>query len=159
MGGEIPFGQWRVTDIVKDSVERFRETRLKAGAGVVGVNRSLRTLRALFNWAIGAGHLEATPFKRAGVVVVKLEKELECLKAEALKKAAALSEERHKAAKTLEERIREELAGLNMAGVRFKVEFEAAKGEFGLNGAGCDEVCSMCGKYCAMKVVNEYLRK
>ncbi|MHB0912007.1 MAG: phosphomethylpyrimidine synthase ThiC [Armatimonadota bacterium] len=24
---------------------------------------------------------------------------------------------------------------------------------------GCDEVCSMCGKYCAMKVVDEYLHK
>ena len=74
-GGEQALGRWRVADIVKDTIERFRETRLKAGVGVVGVNRSLRSLRALFNWGIGAGHIERTPFKQQGVVVVKLAKE------------------------------------------------------------------------------------
>ncbi|SHI08089.1 DNA replication and repair protein RecN [Sporobacter termitidis DSM 10068] len=72
--------------------------------------------------------------------LAKLEKELEALKADAQKKAAALSEKRKKAAKTLEERIRAELSDLSMAGVRFKVEFEDVRAEFGLNGAGCDEV-------------------
>jgi DNA repair protein RecN (Recombination protein N) len=72
--------------------------------------------------------------------LVKLEKELEILKADAQKKAAALSEKRRKAAKALEGRILEELRDLNMAGVRFQVEFEDAKGEFGLSGTGCDEV-------------------
>lgn len=70
----------------------------------------------------------------------KLEKELENLKADALKKAETLSKKRQAAAKALEERIKEALFGLNMAGVRFKVEFEKAKGEFGLSSAGCDEI-------------------
>lgn len=70
----------------------------------------------------------------------KLEKELEGLKADAVIKADVLSQKRQAAAKALEERIKEELAGLNMAGVRFKVEFEKAKGEFGLSSSGCDEI-------------------
>ena len=72
--------------------------------------------------------------------VLKLEKELERLKTNALAKAATLSEKRREAAARLEERIREELSGLNMAGVLFRVEFADVKGEFGLNGAGRDEV-------------------
>ena len=70
----------------------------------------------------------------------KLQKELETLKAGAVKAAAGLSEKRRAAAKKLEERIREELSGLSMAGVRFQVEFEEVRGEFGLNAAGCDEL-------------------
>lgn len=72
--------------------------------------------------------------------LIKLEKELEALKTEAASQARLLSGKRQKAAKALEERIKEELAGLNMAGVRFKVSFEETNGEFGLNGTGCDEV-------------------
>lgn len=74
-GGDKALGGWRVADIVKDTCERLREVRLKDGTGIVGVNRSLRSLRALFNWGIGAGHVESTPFKRQGVVVVTLDKE------------------------------------------------------------------------------------
>ena len=72
--------------------------------------------------------------------LIKFEKKLETLKAGALDKARALSEKRRAAAKTLEKRIKHELGGLNMAGVSFEVAFENAKGEFGLNDAGCDEV-------------------
>jgi DNA repair protein RecN (Recombination protein N) len=72
--------------------------------------------------------------------LTKLQNELETLKASAVKAATGLSEKRRTAAKKLEERIREELAGLSMAGVRFQVEFEEARGEFGLNAAGCDEL-------------------
>jgi DNA repair protein RecN (Recombination protein N) len=72
--------------------------------------------------------------------LTKLQNELETLKASAVKAATGLSEKRRTAAKKLEERIREELVGLSMAGVRFQVEFEEARGEFGLNAAGCDEL-------------------
>jgi DNA repair protein RecN (Recombination protein N) len=72
--------------------------------------------------------------------LVKLEKELEQLKESAVKKARDLSDKRREAAARLEERIKAELSGLNMAGVRFQVEFDAVGGEYGLNGAGCDEV-------------------
>ncbi len=33
--GEGPLGDWRVTDVVTDTVERFREIRRAAGAGLV----------------------------------------------------------------------------------------------------------------------------
>ncbi len=72
--------------------------------------------------------------------LVKLEKELESLKKDALHKASILSGKRQTAAISLEERIKTELAGLNMAGVRFKVEFTEVKGEIGMNGTGCDEI-------------------
>ena len=72
--------------------------------------------------------------------LVMLGKEQNALRAEAVKQAEGLSEKRHAAAKTLEGRIREELSDLSMAGVQFEVVFEKAKGVFGLNGAGCDEL-------------------
>lgn len=74
-GGALAFGDWRIADIVTDTVERFREVRRAAGVGVVGVNRTLGSLRALFNWTIGAGYLEQSPFNRGPVAVVKLPKQ------------------------------------------------------------------------------------
>jgi integrase len=75
-GQAIPFGEWRVSDIVTDSIERFREARRAAGAGLGGTNRVLSALRALFNWALKVGYVEATPFRRAGVPVVSLLREI-----------------------------------------------------------------------------------
>jgi DNA repair protein RecN (Recombination protein N) len=82
--------------------------------------------------------------------LIKLEKELERLKADAAVKAAVLSDKRKKAGAVLEERIREELRDLNMAGVRFQVEFDTVKNEtvkidtvnggIGFNASGCDEI-------------------
>lgn len=74
-GGRAPFGDWRLTDIVTDSVMRYAEARRAAGAGVGGTNRSLSRLRALLNWALKAGYLDQTPFKRSSVTVVKLSRE------------------------------------------------------------------------------------
>jgi integrase len=74
-GERIPFGSFRLTDIVTDTVERYREARRVAGAGLGGTNRSLSRLRALLNWGVKVGYLEATPFKRASVTVVKLSRE------------------------------------------------------------------------------------
>ena len=72
--------------------------------------------------------------------LIQFEKELERLKEDTLGKAQALSEKRKAAAKTLEKRIKQELSGLNMAGVAFEVDFAPARGEFGLDESGCDEV-------------------
>ena len=73
----------------------------------------------------------------------KLEK-LESEFAECLRNAAVLAEKltelRKESAVKLEGRVREELAQLNMPGVEFAVEFGAARGEFGLDATGCDEV-------------------
>jgi integrase len=73
-GGSATFGSWPLADIVTDTVERFREVR-RQQTGVVGVNRLLGILRALYNWAVRVGYVDRTPFKRNGEVVVKLEDE------------------------------------------------------------------------------------
>jgi integrase len=75
--GSLAFGDWPITDVVSDTVEQFREARLTAGKGVVGTNRALGVLRALWSWAVRAGHVDATPFRRHGEVVVKLDKAAE----------------------------------------------------------------------------------
>ncbi len=74
-GGHAPFGEWKIADIVTDSILRFREVRRGQGAGIVGTNRHLGTLRAMFNWAIGAGYVESSPFLRGTKAVVTLAKE------------------------------------------------------------------------------------
>jgi integrase len=74
-GGRAPFGEWPVVEIVADTVERYREARRAAGAGPGGTNRSLSRLRAVLNWGVRVGYLDATPFKRATVTVVKLSPE------------------------------------------------------------------------------------
>ncbi len=74
-GGHAPFGEWKIADIVTDSILRFREVRRGQGAGIVGTNRHLGTLRAMFNWAIGAGSVESSPFLRGTKAVVTIAKE------------------------------------------------------------------------------------
>jgi hypothetical protein len=61
-GGSARLGEWRVTDINTDIVERYREARRAAGAGIGGTNRSLSRLRAVFSWAVKVGYCDATPF-------------------------------------------------------------------------------------------------
>lgn len=73
-GDEAPIGNWRLTDIVTDTIERFREVRRRS-AGATGVNRNLGSLRALYNWALRTGYVDDTPFKRASLAVVKLSPE------------------------------------------------------------------------------------
>jgi integrase len=77
-GGSAVFGDWRLADIVTDTVHQFREVRLAHGTGVVGVNRNLRQLRALFTWAIPLGYVTGTPFKFNGerIKSLKLAKEV-----------------------------------------------------------------------------------
>lgn len=74
-GNSAPLGDWRVTDIVTDTIERFREVRRGQGTGIVGVNRQLGLLRGLWNWAIRVGYAETSPFKRGSEPVVKLSRE------------------------------------------------------------------------------------
>lgn len=69
-GEAFPLGEWRLVDIVTDTIERFREVRRASGTGPTGVNRNLESLRALFNWAIKVGYLEETPFRRHSQAVV-----------------------------------------------------------------------------------------
>ena len=69
-----PLGGWRLTDIVTDTIERFREVR--RAQGTVATNRNLQTLRALFNWGIRTGYVTTTPFKLNSEPVIKLEREL-----------------------------------------------------------------------------------
>ena len=73
-GGNIPLGDWRLTDIVTDTIERFREVR-RGQTGSVGTNRNLGSLRALFNWAIRVGYIDTSAFTRGSQPVVKLSQE------------------------------------------------------------------------------------
>lgn len=72
--------------------------------------------------------------------LAKLDMALDGLKNEALKQANDLSKKRRDVSITLEARIKSELAGLNMAGVQFKVEFSEVKGALGFNDTGCDDI-------------------
>ena len=72
--------------------------------------------------------------------IARLEKKLSQARERAQKAARALSEQRHEAAATLQERIQEELAQLDMPKVRFAVEFSAKTAEDGLDETGMDEV-------------------
>ncbi len=69
-----------------------------------------------------------------------LEKQRSALIKQAKDKAAGLTDKRRAAAQLLTARIRDELGGLNMAGVRFEVEFEPAKSADGLGPSGGDEL-------------------
>ena len=72
--------------------------------------------------------------------IARLEKELDKALKEARKRGEALSQARRQAAGTLEERIQTELAQLDMPKVRFRVEFGAKTGEYGMDETGMDEV-------------------
>ena len=72
--------------------------------------------------------------------IAQLEKQQEKLRKEALEKAEALSKARKTAAELLERRVQEELSQLDMPKVRFKAEFSAKAGEWGLDETGQDEV-------------------
>ena len=74
--GSRPFGAWVVADVTTDSIERFREIRLKTGGWAIAVNRNLALLRSAWNWAIRVSYVDRTPFKRGTEAVVKLTKEL-----------------------------------------------------------------------------------
>lgn len=71
-GGRAALGDWRVTDVTTDTIEHFRQVRRAGGTGIVGVNRHLGSLRAMFGWAVRVGYVEHTPFKRGTEAVIKL---------------------------------------------------------------------------------------
>jgi integrase len=54
-----------------------RKSKPGAKGGEVGTNRLLSRLRHVFAWAIAEGHIEATPFKRGSVSVVRMETTVE----------------------------------------------------------------------------------
>jgi integrase len=67
-------GDWRLADIVTDTVEQFREARRTVSSDA-GTNRNLAQFRALLNWGVKVGYLDTTPFRRGGAPVVKLARE------------------------------------------------------------------------------------
>ena len=70
----------------------------------------------------------------------KLEKELLAAKKQCRDKAAALGMARRETAKALSMRIQKELKELNMASVRFEVEFTPIENETGFDSHGADEI-------------------
>jgi len=74
-GGSVRLEHKPITAVTKADLEATRSARRPHG--IVGCNRLLARLRHLFNWAIGEGFTQASPFKRHGVSVVKLETKAE----------------------------------------------------------------------------------
>jgi integrase len=86
-GQRHAFGDWFVTDVTTDTIERYREVRRqqavykdskgadRISGGLVAVNRDLSFLRGCWNWAIRVGYLDKTPFKRGSEAVVRLSRE------------------------------------------------------------------------------------
>ena len=70
-GGTMRFEQKPIAAVTKADIEAIRAARRPHG--VIGCNRLLARLRHFFNWAIGEGFAESSPFKRHGVSVVRLE--------------------------------------------------------------------------------------
>jgi integrase len=66
-------GAWAVSDITTETIKQYQD--LRRPQGHVGMNRDLSVLRAIFNWAIGEGLIEKTPFKRGGISLIKKAKE------------------------------------------------------------------------------------
>jgi integrase len=82
-GAQAALGDWLVSDVTADALERLREVtrvqtirrtgkRANVNGGPIAANRNLRLLRAAFNWSIDKGLVERTPFKRGEKTTVKL---------------------------------------------------------------------------------------
>lgn len=96
-GAEIPAAQGAtitlesksITDITKADIEAVRvwrrqqqgaavgQSRPQAKGGEAGTNRLLSRLRHLMSWAVVEGYIAETPFRRGGVSVVKLTRNVE----------------------------------------------------------------------------------
>jgi integrase len=77
-GGSILFEQKLIADLTTADILEMRAgwTRRRGSHnGHIGAERALKRLRHLFNWAIEAGYVDATPFRRHGVAVVHFERE------------------------------------------------------------------------------------
>ena len=83
---------------------------------------------------------ELDQIQYADDTIIRLEKELEKARKTTQKNGEALSKARKKAAKSLQERVREELRQLDMPKVRFETEFLPKPGEWGMDETGMDEV-------------------
>ena len=83
---------------------------------------------------------ELDQIQYADDTIIRLEKELEKARKTTQKNGETLSKARKKAAKSLQERVREELRQLDMPKVRFETEFLPKPGEWGMDETGMDEV-------------------
>jgi integrase len=76
--GSRPITKIRTSDI-EDLQAELRRPRLIQGAmrqpSKASVNRPVSDLRRILNWAVSREYIAATPFRRGGVAVVKLDKE------------------------------------------------------------------------------------
>ena len=83
---------------------------------------------------------ELDEIQYADDTIARLTKELDKARKEADRAAQALSQQRRKAAETLEKRVQEELRQLDMPKVRFQVEFSPMDNPWGLDETGMDQV-------------------
>ena len=72
----LTLGHKLAAAITVGDIEAFRAMRKAQGLSTVTVNHDLKLLRKMFNWGIRTGYLETTPFKRASVTTIHLEREI-----------------------------------------------------------------------------------
>ena len=112
-------------DEIEDRISLLKRLMRKYGAGEEEILETLEKAKEELD------DIEYSDEKK-----LKLEKKLKSALADAEKCAKTLSEKRKAGAVTLEKRIQDELAHLNMKGVKFKVSFEKTE----LTSTGFDEV-------------------
>ena len=81
-GTTVVLGDRVLADVTRADIEALRahwltRKRPLAKDGLVGVNRMLRRVRHFFNWAVEEGYIDATPFRRNGRPVIKLDHTVE----------------------------------------------------------------------------------
>lgn len=128
VGEELNFSPEEL-DELESRLDTLYRLKKKYGATVEDMLDYLERCRA---------ELEQIQF--ADDTIVELEKELEKLRAAALKKAEKLSKARRAAAELLQQRVQEELRQLDMPKVRFQAEFAPKAGEWHMDESGMDEV-------------------
>lgn len=72
----LSFGEKAIRDIRADDIDAFRRWRKANNLSAVTINHDLKLLRKMFNWGIKKGVLERTPFRKDGVAVINLEREM-----------------------------------------------------------------------------------
>jgi integrase len=71
-GGSVRLGEKPIAEVTRADIEALRKEHRTRG--VVGTNRLMERIRHFFNWTIIEEYAERTPFKRADVALIKLEK-------------------------------------------------------------------------------------
>jgi DNA repair protein RecN (Recombination protein N) len=135
---------------ISDELRDFRESLEFSPGELDEIEARLETLRKIERKYGGETEalefLESAKTELLGIedsdnTLKKLRAALEAQILQAQQKAAELSKLRKASAKSLQDRVMQELSELSMPGTQFIVEFQKVGGKYALSASGCDEVC------------------